>query len=140
MSRLRTRHSVVLAALSLASSLVVGCHQDLGERCEQNSDCGSGLCSGTGAANPGICTTGVISGGQTDAATDAPLSSDGASEASDIRSDVGSDLPSDVRSEVLPLEGDTETHVEAGETSEAGASSEAGAEAGGTDAAGEAGD
>ena len=113
----------MLATLSLASLLVVGCKQDVGERCEQNSDCASGLCTdmSQGASAPGICEATLPTGTTSDAATSFP--------------DAGADADGHVEAGA-EVSGDAalESHVEAGgsDTSEAGAEvgSEAGAEAG----------
>ncbi|HVU50607.1 MAG TPA: hypothetical protein VHL80_07955 [Polyangia bacterium] len=43
---IRNRSSAAL--LALGALALTGCKQDIGERCEQNSDCSSGLC-GDGA-------------------------------------------------------------------------------------------
>jgi hypothetical protein len=140
------RH-VVLVTVSLASLLVVGCKQDIGERCEQDSDCHSGLCSQTGAsAQGGVCQD-TLPTGSFDAAmtSDAPsgATSDARDGASDGASDVASDGHSEAGAEVSEdsedsVDGALESHVEAGgdvgaSTTEAG--SEAGSEAGTTDAA-----
>jgi hypothetical protein len=37
------------ALLALGSLALAGCKQDVGERCEQNSDCASGICGPGGA-------------------------------------------------------------------------------------------
>jgi hypothetical protein len=69
-------------ALALGSLAVVGCKQDLGERCEQGSDCASGFCAGSTASmmtmamgrvctGPPTATPVVDSGSQEDAAVDA---------------------------------------------------------------------
>ena len=76
MRRLRTVPRTVLsvAALALLMSSGVACKQGVGERCEQNSDCKSGLiCKGgltTTSPQGGMCgppdvTTGVDAGGDT---------------------------------------------------------------------------
>jgi hypothetical protein len=48
------RWAVGLALLPL---LAMGCQQDLGERCQQNSDCTSGICNNS-AMVAGVCTNG----------------------------------------------------------------------------------
>jgi hypothetical protein len=103
------RPSVTLVGLALASLLVVGCKQDIGERCEQDSDCNSGLCTLTGAsAMGGICTTGVVlidaaAPPDTAVATDAR---DGAADAADARAEAGG--------ETSPEDGGQESRPEAG--------------------------
>jgi hypothetical protein len=53
-----------LAALFVLSAVGgFACSQSVGGRCVQNSDCSSGICSGTGEGSPGVClasTTTVI--------------------------------------------------------------------------------
>jgi hypothetical protein len=140
------RH-VVLVTVSLASLLVVGCKQDIGERCEQDSDCHSGLCSQTGAsAQGGICED-TLPTGSFDAATPSDAAS-GAADARDAGADTGPDARSDAAADVASdghaaevsedaVDGALESHVEAASdlgasTTEAG--SEAGSEAGALDA------
>jgi hypothetical protein len=45
---------VVLCALALVVG-AAGCKQGDGGRCEINSDCASGMCTGMGAGSPGVC-------------------------------------------------------------------------------------
>jgi hypothetical protein len=57
----------LIGGLLLAALAAVGCKQGVGDRCEQNSDCSSGICNnGNGAGSNGICadsTTGTGTGG-----------------------------------------------------------------------------
>lgn len=101
------RFPVLLASSILSAFLSVGCKQDLGERCEQNSDCSSGYCNGSGnrtSAEGGKCTPGPVVQ-LPDAATpfdanrpDLSTSEAGrdASDASDGAPDVSLDVSSDV--------------------------------------------
>jgi hypothetical protein len=143
-SSLLPRH-VVLVTISLASLLVffgVGCRQDVGERCEQDSDCYSGYCTGTGAANPGMCQSGPTTGGFVDASvtidagSDA-MSSDAGDAVSDATSDIASDGHVEAGAEVSEdsADGALESHVEAGGDVGTEAGSEAGSEVGTNDAA-----
>jgi hypothetical protein len=103
---------VVVVGLSLIATLGVGCKQGLNERCEQDSDCASGLkCSKSigGPINPGVCEsntgtpdTGVpqdVDAG-TDASDDAPMSVDAdATDDAPLSTDATmSDTPSDTPS------------------------------------------
>jgi hypothetical protein len=141
MSRLtfQLRH-VVLVTLSLASLFVVGCKQDLGERCEQGSDCYSGMCSQTGAsAQGGTCRDEPATGVSSDAAATFDAGSDATSDGA---SDGRIDGRSDAGAAEVSTDGALESRVEAGSEvsssmTEAGSEvgSEAGSEAGTTDGA-----
>jgi hypothetical protein len=96
------RPLIVVGGLALGALFVLGCKQDIGERCEQNSDCSSGLCTVMGATSAmgGVCTTGVTSEPVSDAATTtttdaaADATSDGATDAAetgDVSSEHGGD-------------------------------------------------
>ncbi|HEX4406155.1 MAG TPA: hypothetical protein VH560_15060 [Polyangia bacterium] len=111
--------------VALASLLVfgVGCKQDVGERCEQNTDCSSGFCNGMGAASPGICTNGE---GTTTPVIDAGNPTPDAATMKDAPSDFGADAKSgdaaaDSASDAARVDGSdgsadgaVEVHVEAG--------------------------
>lgn len=62
------RICIAIAALALSAA---GCRQGLGERCEVNDDCSSGICSG---AMPRICVSSDQTTDQIEASvpTDAP--------------------------------------------------------------------
>jgi phage-related tail fiber protein len=110
-----------IAAVGVAALWLSACGQDLGERCEQNSDCKSGSCSvmsGPTSAMGGVCEDGTQTGSSSDASTsdaavDAPAdtrdatdadaaapdaldgATDGTLDASDASSDVSTDVSSD---------------------------------------------
>ncbi|HVR00976.1 MAG TPA: hypothetical protein VMT47_02490 [Polyangia bacterium] len=123
--------SLALAVLALASLALVGCKQDIGQRCEQGSDCSSGYCGdsplGMVSVMGRVCTPPPTAGPISDAgaaadATDAPTpAEDAASDAgSDDASDAGSDDASDAAG------GEASPHDGGADVLEAGA--EAGAE------------
>jgi len=102
--------SLALAVLALASLALVGCKQDIGQRCEQGSDCSSGYCGdsplGMVSVMGRVCTPPPTAGPVSDASTvgdaaDAPAAAgDAASDgASDGASDAGSDGASDAGSD-----------------------------------------
>jgi hypothetical protein len=93
-SSIRVRLAAALPVLLLAGSLALaGCKQDIGERCEQNSDCASGVCGEggppgmTSAMGKKCVATLSIPAPQTDGMQN---QSDAASEASEASS---SDAP-----------------------------------------------
>jgi hypothetical protein len=93
--------SVVLG-LALAS---VGCKQDLGERCEQPSDCASGYCGGNSTSGQTnavgkMCSAGpnVLVPGDAGATPDAVPADDASPDASDAaKADAASSDTSDAR-------------------------------------------
>jgi hypothetical protein len=109
--------SLALAVLALASLALVGCKQDIGQRCEQGSDCASGYCGGSPLGMVSVmgrvCTPPPTAGPISDAgAADAPAPVDDA--ASDAGSDGASDGASDAAGgEVAPPEGGADV-LEAG--------------------------
>jgi hypothetical protein len=51
-----SRPSLLAGVLLAALAAMAGCKQGVGDRCEQASDCASGICNGgTGAGTDGIC-------------------------------------------------------------------------------------
>jgi hypothetical protein len=80
------RPSTILPVVLCALALVVGaagCKQGDGGRCEIDSDCSSGMCTGTSVSMPGICRSaqqptvqptdaGADTGAGADAEADAP--------------------------------------------------------------------
>jgi hypothetical protein len=119
----------------LLSLLAIGCKQGVGDRCEQNSDCESNVCSFMGDPQNGTCCTlSNTSCGATLPVVDATPSGAGTDAAADAvdatsSSDATADQSLDLAPESLP--------PEAGVTPDAAA--DAAAEAGSPDAALEAG-
>jgi hypothetical protein len=117
-----------LAIVFLLGSLALGgCKQDIGERCEQNSDCSSGICGNGGPgmtmANARTCSPSLPT---LVPFTDASFPSDGGAGDADAALDgAGSTDATEGGAETAPSEGGAET-----------APSEAGAETSPTDASG----
>jgi hypothetical protein len=103
------RHPVGLARLAAvllfaSPVLLTACGQDVGERCEQNSDCSSGYCS-TGTANVsatgGICLSGptqpqvdpLPDAGTPDASPVVDAHADVTADAADASDAAGGDAP-----------------------------------------------
>jgi hypothetical protein len=83
---------IAIAALALSAA---GCKQDLGERCEVNSDCASGVCA---TASPKVCVSANGQTDQIDASDPCPGCHDPNADAamnagSDAMMDAGSDAP-----------------------------------------------
>jgi hypothetical protein len=116
----------VLVAASLASLLVVGCKQDIGDRCEQATDCNSGYCTGNGAAEPGVCAPGPTVGTISDASTSFDTGATPDTATSDAR---------DGAAEAAEA---SDGHAEAGEVSSDGAAAETHSEAGASETGGDA--
>ncbi|HEY2728910.1 MAG TPA: hypothetical protein VGK52_03155 [Polyangia bacterium] len=130
--------SLALVVLALASLALVGCKQDIGQRCEQGSDCSSGYCGdsplGMVSVMGRVCTPPPTAGPILDAGTgdavDAPTPAEDA--ASDAGSETGADGASDGASdaaggEASPHDGGSDV-LEAG--AEAGAETSSGADGG----------
>jgi hypothetical protein len=106
---MRTKTPLALLA-ALASALVLGaggCKQDVGERCEQNSDCASGVCSpGANVQRPGsCCPSGGCAGNETQDSGTSPT--DSGSRPSDASGDAmsTSDAPIEMDAPQTPLDG-----------------------------------
>jgi hypothetical protein len=118
---------VVTLALALAG---LGCKQGFAERCEQNSDCSSGICStmmGPPSAEGGRCCAstgcGPVGGGGSDAAVDMASGS----------SDAGDDVSGDASDDVLSSDGPAAT--DAGDASRSDLVSSDGSDATSSDGA-----
>jgi hypothetical protein len=92
------RPSLVLAAMSLTALALLGCKQDIGQRCEQGSDCSSGYCGnstlGMVSVMGRVCTPPPTAGLFPDSGT-AGDAADASTEVGDAASDSTSDGPSD---------------------------------------------
>ncbi|HEX7838552.1 MAG TPA: hypothetical protein VF469_13850 [Kofleriaceae bacterium] len=83
---------IVIVALTLSAA---GCKQGLGERCEVNSDCSSGVCA---MASPRICVSDNVQTDQIDASDPCPGCHDPNADAAmdagpDAMIDAGTDAP-----------------------------------------------
>jgi hypothetical protein len=104
------RTAVLIVALSLGSLLVGACKQDLGERCEQGTDCYSGYCTiSTVSAMGGVCIPSPTAGPASDAGT--TYAPDAASESMDL-GDVSTS--SEGGGEVSLLDGALEVWIDVG--------------------------
>jgi hypothetical protein len=86
-------HSLSLALVSLMALCTAGCKQDNGERCEQPSDCSSGICGydttgGMTSAMGKMCQATISAPGST-TPTDASAMSDAPSSDATNAADVG---------------------------------------------------
>ena len=84
------RPLTVVGVLAFASFVLAGCKQDVGERCEQGSDCSSGYCGGEQGGEVSVqgrvCTNGPEGAMILDAATPADTAT-----AADARPDAAAD-------------------------------------------------
>jgi hypothetical protein len=98
------RLPMVLASAALCALMSIGCKQDLGERCEVNSDCSSGYCNKNvdfSSSEGGMCTTGPTTTPRDGSTADVrpPVDTAVASDARDTRAD-GTDSAPDVSADV----------------------------------------
>jgi hypothetical protein len=134
-----------LAAVALGSLLtLVGCKQDLGERCEQASDCASGFCSGTDVTRPGVCTNGVSTQTPIDASTpvdtgtgDAPAERADAADAADASRAETGDVAAESHAETSEAGAEVGTDAAPAEAGGDAAASDVAPDLGGDAAAGE---
>jgi hypothetical protein len=110
-----------LAAVALGSLLtLVGCKQDLGDRCEKSSDCASGYCGGDNSDTAmlgvsKVCTAGRVTStpdaGPPPATPDAAQERADAADATDAATAEAGDVASDSHAEAGEAGGDTGTEA-----------------------------